>query len=150
MDYTYAVEEIAKIVYDNLNIPKDIYKTFDLETASEFKSYYLSDTSYLRSMIADELYERGIEVEPARQSDLIEDIEFEVSDLIEENLEQYSKYQHNATMFEYETILQALRDYAASPVSSITDIQEEHYYEYGEDPTITITILTPIVFIITT
>ena len=138
MRYTYAVEELAKRVYDSLNIPADLYKSFDLPTAEEFKSHYLSDTSYLRSMVADELHYMNLDMEPNRQAEFIEDVELEVSDMIEDNLRKYVRYQHRITDFEFKRVFQAIQTCAAEPGSNIEHVDVEHDPEYDYKRTITL------------
>lgn len=128
MRYSEIVENISKNVYSSLNISKDIYRSFDLESAKDFKHQYLDDTSYLRSMIADELFDIDVDVAPQYQEDLIEDIVYEVISMLEDVLKDYFEFQRADTLFTFHEMIQVLNnDLLASPVCSVIDIDVDDY-----------------------
>ena len=128
MSYSDIVKNISKNVYSALNISKDIYRNFDVDSAKEFKHQFIEDTSYLRSMIADELYDAGIDIDPKEYEDLIEDIEYEVISMLEDVLKDYFEFQRADTLFTFHEMIQVLNnDLLASPVCSVIDIDVDDY-----------------------
>ena len=129
MRYLDIVDNIAQEVFAGLNIPDDIYKTFDLEAAEDFKQQYVADTSYLRSLVADKIYDseytEQLDLSPNEYDDLLEDIVDEVDSMLEDILNNYIKAQRYNTEFTFNEILQSIQALSVSPASDIVDIQTE-------------------------
>ena len=130
MTYSEIVNHLAQEIYEQLAIPANIYRNFDLESAQDFKHQYLDNTAYLRSMVADELYDseytNEAELSPKDYELLLDDVVDEVTSMLEDVLDKFRKFQRADTMFTFHELLQVINsDLLADPVCSVIDVKVE-------------------------
>lgn len=141
LTYGY-INWIAKDVYDSLDIPEDIYLTFNKESLKSFRDQYLKDTSYLYPLVDAEIekYDTS-ENNPSDIEDIRESAKEEIERLIEANIDKYYQEQHNIVLSAYREIVQLIKN---SAISNVIDIDEDYYPEdpevgiYHEERTIDI------------
>ena len=141
LTYGY-IDYIAKDIYDSLDIPEDIYLTFNKESLKSFRDQYLKDTSYLYPLVDAEIekYDTS-ENNPSDIEDIRESAKEEIERLIEANIDKYYQEQHNIVLSTYREIVQLIKN---SAISNVIDIDEDYYPEdpevgfYHEERTIDI------------
>lgn len=120
-----AYKLIADDVYDQLEIPEDIYLTFDKKSANEFRQkYLLDDYTYIYDMV-DEVMQ-AYDTSDMMESD-VEDIREtaveEVLQMLEDNLNKYEEYNHQVVVNTYREIISLIRD---SDIDTIVDVDTEY------------------------
>lgn len=117
-----TASEIASKVFADLDIPDDIYLTWDKAGVEEFQKKYLRDPkdSLIRSMVEKELANYDIsENHPDDIEDIREGAIDEVFYMLDDYVERYYRYQNQITLNAYNEIVDVLRNTAFSNVVSV-------------------------------
>ncbi len=123
LTYGY-IDFIAKDVYDSLDIPEDIYLTFNKESLKSFIDQYLSDKSYIVSLVDQEIAKYDTtENTPEEIEDIRESAVDAVEQMINQNVEKYYQQQHNIVSTTYHEIVKVLKGTA---FSNVLDVDTEY------------------------
>ena len=143
LTYGY-IDIIARDVYDSLDIPEDIYLTFNKDSIKSFQEQYLDDTSYLYPLVDAEIakYDTA-QNSPADIQDIKESAVEIVKQMINENIEDYYNQQRKIVLDTYREIVEVLEKTAFSNVIDV-DVEYEPADPdvgiYREDRSITFTL----------
>ena len=123
LTYGY-IDFIAKDVYDSLDIPEDIYLTFNKESLKSFIDQYLSDKSYIVSLVDQEIAKYDTtENSPEEIEDIKESAVDAVEQMINQNVEKYYQQQSSIVADTYSDIVKVLKDTA---FSNVLDVDTEY------------------------
>ena len=123
LTYGY-IDFIAKDVYDSLDIPEDIYLTFNKESLKSFIDQYLSDKSYIVSLVDQEIAKYDTtENSPEEIEDIKESAVDAVEQMINQNVEKYYQQQSSIVADTYHEIVKVLQNTA---FSNVLDVDTEY------------------------
>lgn len=127
-----TASEIAAKVLAKLDIPDDIYLTWDRVAEREFEKKYL-EIDFIRPLVEAELanYDTSENV-PEDIEDIVEGAVDEVFYSLEEYTEKFYQYQDKITLDAYSDIVEALQNAALSNVVDMDVIYEPADTSVGE------------------
>ena len=115
---------IASDVFESLNIPEDIYKTFDADSANAFYNQYIKDDEYISALVDIELqkYDTYDNV-PADLEDLRENAIEEITDRLDTIMQNYYHIQSEILENTYSQIVETLLN---THFENVTDADVEY------------------------
>lgn len=129
---TYGTaHDIATQVFTDLNIPEDIYLTWNKDDVQNFEQDYI-DEGFIRPLVEVELknYDTS-ENSPADIEDVIDEAVDEVSYSLTALVEQYWNYQNQITLEVYREIVDTLKNAPIANISNIDVLYEPADSDFG-------------------
>lgn len=118
-----TASDIAAKVFADLNIPDDIYLTWNKKDVQAFEKEYIQD-EFIRPLVDVELanYDTS-ENSPVDIEDIVEDAIDEVFYMLQDIVDKYYQYQNQITLNAYRDIVQTLQN---ASLSGVKDIDTEY------------------------
>ena len=129
---TYGTaHDIATQVFTDLNIPDDIYLTWDKNDVQNFEQEYINE-GFIRPLVEAELknYDTS-ENSPTDIEDIIDEASDEVSYSLTALVDQYWDYQNQITLGVYHEIVDTLKNAPIANISDIDVLYEPADLDYG-------------------
>lgn len=116
---------IADDVYESLNIPEDIYLTFDDDSATAFYNQYVRDDDYIEALVDIELQKYDVSDNiPDDIEDIRDNAVDEVSSRLEQIYDSYLQRQEQLKNIAYNQIVRVLKDTAFDGIEGV-DVEFE-------------------------